>query len=172
MESDLATGFLKYYAGQEYAFAALLPDAGISVEEVLATLTGEELQALLAEPKNTPVTAAIPKFEVEFDCELNEMLSDLGMPLAFDHAAADFSGLGSSTNGNVAISRVLHKTFIAVDEKGTKAGAATAVEMTEESAIEYPEPPKEVILNRPFVYLIVDCENRLPLFLGTVLTLE
>jgi len=169
MEDALASGFLKFYNGGEYAFAALLPREGFSVEEVLSSLTGEGLHDLLSGAENTRVTAAIPKFETEYDCELSELLMAMGMTDAFSVGAADFSGLGSSTEGNIVINRVLHKTYIAVDEKGTKAGAATAVEMTAETAMEYPEEPKEVILDRPFLYMIVDCENWLPLFMGTAM---
>jgi len=171
MEDENAAGFLKFYDGGEYAFAALLPGEGVSVADYAAGLTGERLHALLKGAENTPVTAAIPKFEVEFDCELSEVLAEMGMPVAFDHTAADFSGLGTSTEGNIAISRVLHKTYINVDEKGTKAGAATAVEMTEESAEVWLDP-KEVILDRPFLYLIVDCEQWVPLFMGTLMELD
>lgn len=169
LEDENASGFLKFYDDREYAFAALLPREGISVADYAASLTGERLHALLKGAENTPVTAAIPKFEREFDCELSEVLMDMGMPDAFDVAAADFSGLGTSTEGNIVISRVLHKTYINVDEKGTKAGAATAVEMTAESAMEYMEPPKEVILDRPFLYMVVDCEQWVPLFMGTLM---
>jgi len=172
MEDENASGFLKFYDDREYAFAALLPNEGVSVADYAASLTGERLHALLAGVENTPVTAAIPKFETEYDCELSEVLAELGMPDAFDDGAADFSGLGTSTEGNIVISRVLHKTYINMDEKGTKAGAATAVEMTEESAMEYMEPPKEVILDRPFLYMIVDCEKWVPLFMGTLTELE
>jgi len=171
MEDENAAGFLKFYDGGEYAFAALLPGEGVSVADYAAGLTGERLHALLKGAENTPVTAAIPKFEVEFDCELSEVLAEMGMPVAFDHTAADFSGLGTSTEGNIAISRVLHKTYINVDEKGTKAGAATAVEMTEESAEVWLDP-KEVILDRPFLYMIVDCEKWVPLFMGTLMELD
>lgn len=90
----------------------------------------------------------------------------LGMPLAFDEDQADFSGMGESS-GNIYISRVIQNTFIEVDELGTKAGAATAVAMdTGESLAS--EEPKNVILDRPFVYAVVDAEMKLPIFLGVV----
>ncbi|MBQ3590873.1 MAG: hypothetical protein II979_02950, partial [Clostridia bacterium] len=93
-----------------------------------------------------------------------------GMTDAFDGTLADFSGLGSSTEGNITISRVLHKTYIAVDGKGTKAAAATAVEAVTECAMIEPEP-KQVYLDRPFVYLLIDCETNLPFFIGTFMTI-
>ena len=165
LEDGNATGFVKYYKGREYAFAVLLPNEGVAVADYAATLTGEHLRELLADPAETKVIAAIPKFEVEYSVEMSDILKGMGMPDAFDLNAADFSGLGASTEGNIFISRVLHKTFIAVDEKGTRAGAATAVEAPGAD----PTEPKTVILDRPFVYMLIDCETNLPFFIGTMM---
>ena len=168
LEDENAVGFIKYYADQKYAFAALLPDEGITVADYAASLTGEKLHGLLSDPEIVKVRAAIPKFESEYSTEMSSILADMGMPDAFDVERADFSGLAESTEGNIFINRVLHKTFIAVDERGTKAGAATVVEMIAESCAPGYEEIREVILNRPFVYMLIDCESNLPLFIGTV----
>lgn len=170
LEDDNATGFIKQYAKSKYAFVALLPNEGVSVEEYVASLTGEKLAAMLADPQQTTVNAAIPKFESEYSVEMRDILAEMGMPDAFDSQEADFTGLGTSTAGNIFINRVIHKTYIAVDEKGTKAGAATVVEMKEECAAVIMDM-KEVILNRPFVYMIIDCEANLPLFVGTMMNI-
>lgn len=131
-------------------------------------MTGERLHAILASPIDESVEIALPKFRAEFSAELSENLKALGMTDAFDGANADFTALGTSDEGNIYISRVLHKTFIQVDEEGTKAGAATAVEAATESAALYPH---SVLLNRPFVYMIVDLETGLPIFLGALTAL-
>ena len=89
----------------------------------------------------------------------------MGMELPFDGFRADFSGLGISTGGNIFIGRVLHKTFLSVDEAGTRAGASTVVEMVDECA---PVDLKQVFLDRPFIYLLVDLETGLPFFIGAV----
>ena len=81
---------------------------------------------------------------------MSAILKAMGMPDAFDDEKANFTGLGTSSAGNIYIGRVLHKTFISVAEKGTKAGAATVVEMLEKTSI-MPTLSKEVILDRPFV---------------------
>lgn len=73
--------------------------------------------------------------------------------------------MGSAERGNLYISDVLHKTFIEVGELGTKAGAVTSVEMSLTSA---PLEIKNVILNRPFVYAIIDNETNLPVFIGVM----
>lgn len=166
LEDTDATGFIKYYADQKYAFAALLPNEGVSVSDYIASLSGEKLHGMLSNARMVEVNAAIPKFEMEYEVQMNEILKEMGMTDAFDPNASDLSGLGSSTRGNLFVSRVLHKTFITVDEKGTKAGAATVVEVSEESA---PVEVEEVYLNRPFVYMLIDCETNLPFFIGTAM---
>ena len=169
LESGTATGFLKSYDGRDCAFAALLPKEGVSLTDFVDSLTGEQLHDLLANPETVEVNAAIPKFESSYETNLCNTLEALGMTDAFDGQLADFSGIGSSTEGNLTISQVLHKTRIAVDEKGTKAGATTAVVV---EPTEAPSDPKEVLLDRPFLYLLVDCQEQLPIFIGTVTTLE
>lgn len=171
LEDENAAGFLKYYDGRAYAFAALLPKEGVSVSEYVHSLTGEHLRELLANPETVTVNAGIPKFEAEYDGEMSEILTEMGMTDAFDGSRADFSRLGSSTEGNIYISRVLHKTFISVAEQGTKAGAATAVEMAAEGAY-IQEEIKTVTLDRPFVYMLIDCEQNLPFFIGTMMDME
>ena len=167
-EDENATGFMKRYKGGKYAFVAMLPNEGVTVSEYIASLDGESLNALLANPQYATVHTSIPKFETEYKVEMSEILKSMGMTEAFDMYNADFEGLGTSTDGNIYISRVLHKTFISVGEKGTKAGAATIVEMKDGAAAE-PTEPKEVYLDRPFVYMLVDCENNIPFFIGTMM---
>lgn len=172
LEDEKAQGFVKYYADEKYAFVALLPKEGITVEEYLVSMDGENLQETLKNPVMVKVNAGIPKFENEYSVEMSEVLRAMGMEAAFLAEEADFSGIGESAEGNLFINRVLHKTFIAVDERGTKAGAVTAVEVVRESAVMEPEEAKTIILNRPFVYMIIDCENKVPLFLGTVMEMQ
>ena len=172
LEDEKASGFVKYYNGGKYAFAALLPNEGISVSDYIASLDGQSLHQLLTNPAETTVQVSIPKFETEYDVEMSDILKEMGMPLAFDEDLAEFGKLGSFANRNIAISRVLHKTFISVGEKGTKAGAATIVEMIECGATMPSEDPKEVYLDRPFVYMLIDCENNIPFFMGTMMDVE
>ena len=171
LEDKHATGFIKYYKDRKYAFAALLPKEGTTVSEYIASLDGEHLNDLLTNAKSAFVNTSIPKFETEYDVEMSAVLSGMGMPDAFSGSTADFSKLGHSTAGNIFINRVLHKTFISVDERGTKAGAATVVEMNDECALII-EDPKQVFLDRPFVYMLIDCETNLPFFIGTMMDVE
>ena len=173
LEDDLATGFIKYYKDRKYAFVAMLPNEGVSVSQYVDSLTSEHLRELLNNPQDLTVFASIPKFETEYDIEMSEVLQEMGMTDAFDWRVADFSRLGTyNVDGmNICISRVLHKTFISVSEQGTRAGAATAVEMVAEGAMEIVEF-KEVVLDRPFVYMLIDCETNLPFFIGTMMNVN
>lgn len=169
LDDGKATGFIKDYAGGRYAFVALHLNERTSVSDYLATFTGESLHALLHDVEETPVFTMMPKFESEYKIELSELLEDMGMEDAFDEKLDDLKGLGTSLEGNLYISRVIHKTSISVNERGTKAGAATAVEVALESAA---LEPKAVRLDRPFLYLIIETESMLPLFMETMMSLN
>lgn len=165
LEDEQASGFLKYYEDRRFAFAALLPKEGVTVSEYVASSTGEKLQQLLQNPQGITVHAAIPKFETEYDTQMSEILQAMGMTDAFDWTVADFSRLGSYEDKYICIDRVLHKTYISVAEQGTKAGAATVVEMAAEGAAMI-EEFKTVTLDRPFLYMIIDTKTQAPLFIG------
>ena len=166
LQDEYATGFMKPYSGSKYSFAALLPNEGVDIYEYVAGLTGEDLMETLSTPQLGMVMTTLPKFSYEYELTMNDLLKDLGMPTAFSSDDADFSKLGKSSRGNIYIGDVLHKTFISVDELGTKAGAVTKVEMKDESA---PMSEWVVNLNHPFVYMIIDNETNLPVFIGTVM---
>ena len=167
MEYEKATGFVKYYKDRKYAFAALLPNEDVSISEYVLGMSGSSLKELLDNPKEVLVHASIPKFDVEDDILLNDTLKVMGMVDAFDAEKADLSGIGTHTDGNLFVNRVIHKTHMQVDEKGTKAGAATVVEVMCESAMESLEV-RMVRLDRPFIYMIIDCETNQPIFMGTM----
>ena len=170
-EDGNAVGFMKSYEGGRYAFAAILPNEDITLEEYIEGLTSEGLYDMISGAEYYETVTALPKFKYDYDVNLNAPLVQLGMSSAFDVNAADFTKLGipDSPDENIYIGRVLHKTFIAVDELGTKAGAATVVEMLNGSAAPAEEHEiKYVILDRPFLFMIIDREVNIPLFIGTV----
>ena len=167
LKDEDTAGFLKYYEGGRYAFAALLPAEGIGLEDYAASLTGEKLRGLLESAAWTGVETATPKFEAACSLQLIDALRAMGMNDAFDPDLADFSALGECENGdNLYIGQVIHKTFLKLDEKGTRAGAAAAATIFATSAMR--EAPPRVILDRPFIYLLLDTETNIPLFIGTV----
>ncbi|MCL2546718.1 MAG: serpin family protein [Oscillospiraceae bacterium] len=161
-----ATGFIKPYAGGQFSFAAMLPNGDI--DDFVDSLTGQEFMALMNSARQTDVFVQMPRFTFEYEINMNESLQALGMNDAFNAGSADFSGIGTSPIGNIYIGNVLHKTFIEVDEAGTRAAAATAVEIQEESM-----PVGEyVTLDRPFVFAIIDNATHLPIFIGTVMQVD
>lgn len=169
IEDENVSGFLKPYSGYSYAFVALLPKEGIPLTEYVNSLTGEHLHHLLTTVEECPITAGIPKFETEFSIDLIPPLQTLGIHDAFDKDLANFSGMGSfdSPWERLYINSILHKSFFSIGEKGTKAGTSTIVGMEKSASSINPEEAKEVILDRPFLYMIVDYENRFPIFIGT-----
>jgi serpin B len=104
----------------------------------------------------------MPRFEFESAFSLNDLLAGMGMRTAFS-GAADFSGMTGYPD--LFISDVVHKAFVAVDEAGTEAAAATAVIMPTSAA---PEPAVEVTIDRPFIFLIRDIQTGTILFVGRV----
>lgn len=157
INGDNCTGFIKKYKGGKYGFAAILPDSNVSISDFVGSLNGDKLLKMLQNTETANVVAKIPKFEYEYSAELSEALKALGMPTAFSDSA-DFSGISGD---KLLISDVLHKTKISVTEEGTRAVAATGVVMSAA-----PDGDKQVILNRPFMYMILDNETMLPLFAG------
>lgn len=158
-------GFVKYYSGKKYAFAAFLPDDGITPDEWLKTQSGSSLLGLIKNASDETVYCSLPKFKSEYSASLVNALKTLGINDAFYGDLADFSEMGSSPLGNIYIGGVQHKTFIDNNEIGTKAAAVTVVDMTAESIS---IPSHSVILDRPFAYAIIDVTTSIPIFLGTV----
>jgi len=166
LDDGKATGFVKNYAGGKYSFAALLPNEGVSIDDYVNSLTGDGLIATLKSVKEASVQAQLPKFNYEYKIKMNDALATLGMPTAFT-SGADFSKMSNLPAGKLAIGEVIHKTYIEVTEIGTRAGAVTEVGMVLTSM---PMFDHTVTLDRPFVYVIVDNANNLPIFIGTVLS--
>jgi len=133
--------------------------------------SGRVSQGTLLKPPNAfggrsvPVILRLPKFRLEVEYNLNKVLGDMGMPLAFSDYA-DFTGI--STEERLKISGVVHKTFIEVDEEGTEAAAATSVVMARLACVYVPPPPVEVRVDHPFVFFIRDRLSNTVLFVGAI----
>lgn len=165
---DYAKGFIRPYKDEKYSFAALLPNEGVSIYEYINLLTKESLTNTLNNYERTEVTAFTPKFSYSYEIEMSDLLQKLGINDAFDPMSADFSKMGKSSAGNIFIGDVLHKTYISVDEKGTKAAAVTKIGMKETAVDPFSE--KIIKLDRPFVYMIIDNQTKLPIFIGVLVT--
>lgn len=166
LEDENTVGFLKYYKDRDYAFVALLPEEGTPLTAYAASLTGEKLRLLLGDIQAGVVSAALPKFQMEETLSLAEPLTAMGITDAFEPDLADFSALGSCGDDPLYISEVLHKTFLSVDEQKTRAAAATLVAMDTSAECFV---GREIILDRPFLCLLIHCETGLPLFMGAVM---
>ena len=171
IENDDAAGFIKPYKTDkngDYSFIAILPNEDIDIANYISSLTADTIDSLVNDQTYTDVLVKIPKFTFDSTYSLKNMLSDMGMPSAFYDA--DFSGITTSTD--IVIGDVIHKTHIELDEKGTKAAAATAVTMFDNAAAFSPEEPKEVFLTRPFVFMIYDNTYSCPIFIGKLCTMD
>ena len=150
------------YDDGRLGFLAMLPDG--ELDAWLETLDGDTLPALLAAAEEERVLLRLPKFEAEWGGELSDALAAMGLETAFDPDRADFSALGTAPDGPLYVSSVVHKARIEVNEKGTEAAAATVVGVDGAAA---PTDYRELVLDRPFCYAVVDLERGVPLFLGT-----
>ena len=166
LQSETAQGAVLPYDDGRLAFFALMPEEGADFGAWLDTLDGDTFTQLLENRTDTEfLTLALPKFEAEWDGQLKDILSALGLDLAFTPGEAGFSLLGDNPDGYF-LSQVIHTAKIEVNEKGTEAAAATVV-AAEAGSAPPPETGVTLIFDRPFLYGIVDLETGVPLFLGT-----
>ncbi len=149
------------YIGNQVSMLVIVPDQG-KFEKFEDQFSIEELNLILDGLSYSPVELTFPKFEFETEISLASTLSIMGMPTAVSDAA-DFSGMTGSKD--LFISGVFHKAFVSVDEEGTEAAAATAVEM---SLTSMPESPIELAVDRPFLFLIREHDTGTILFMGRV----
>ncbi len=167
-------GFVRDYKGGQYSFMGLLPEEGTDLNAYIASLAASDadLAAAIRNCNHGDAIVAIPEFTEDYSTEMSEMLTALGMDLAFDQGKAEFTEMMEPMDGSpyqVWINRVLHKTHIEVDRKGTRAAAVTAVEMGRtNAAMPVEELPILIVLDRPFIYGIIDNETGLPVFLGCI----
>ena len=169
VKNDNMDGVVMDYRNGSMAMVMLKPTAGQTVREMYESLDYEELAALLDSGKVQNINLKLPKFEVEFDKNLNETLQNMGIRQAFDSAHADFTGIGLTENGlPLYISLVRQKAVVKLDEEGTEAAAVTTVVMNECAAVESTEKPIDVFFDEPFLYMIMDMKSRTPLFIGVM----
>lgn len=150
------------YEGDEVAMLVVLPDEG-TFESVVSNMDGQTYETLLSSLEDTSVDLSLPKFTYETSYELNETFQDMGLVLAFT-GQADLSGINDGVE-HLSVSKVIHKAFVAVDEAGTEAAAATAVVVPGNAG---PVQTVPFTVDRPFLFYIVDKPTGAILFAGTV----
>lgn len=147
------------YGHELFQMTILLPDAGRTVDEVAADLNPQSWSELQAALTLGEIDVVLPRFELEYERSLNDVLSTLGMGVAFT-SDADFTGINPA--GDLYISDVKHKTFVRVDEEGTEAAAVTSVE------VETLSPGPTFRVDRPFLFLIHDQHSGAIVFAGKI----
>jgi serpin B len=139
------------YSGNEIAMDLIMPDAG-KFTAFESSMTADKVNGIIASLQNSFMALTMPKFSFDSSFSLKSALSALGMPIAFSDTNADFSGITGNTD--LHISDVVHKAFVAVDEEGTEAAAATGVVIGLAAMPQY-----SMTVDQPFVFLIRDIQT-------------
>ena len=150
------------YKGDDTSMVVILPDDG-RFEEFETSLNATSINTIIDGLAIEYITLTMPKFSFTYEMEMSQVLKDMGMTDAFEPGLADFSGIDGTRE--LFISNVVHKAFVAVDEEGTEAAAATGVTMPTSA----PPPVLKMVVDHPFIFLIRDKETGAILFLGRVL---
>ena len=127
----------------------ILPSQSIDINKYISKLDDDTIQKLIKKMSTKEVQLQLPKFELEFDSTLNEILQKMGMVQVFDQSLADLTGMKDEKD--IYIGQVLQKTFLKVDEKGSEAAAVTAVVVQTKSM---PLNNNRMIINRPFLFML------------------
>jgi serine protease inhibitor len=151
------------YGDSAFSMVVMLPSGDKTVSDLVASLDAEHWDSWFENSNMTSVQVELPKFKYEFKKLLNDPLCNLGLGVAFS-GAADFSRI--TPGGGIYISRVIHQTFIDVQEEGTEAAAATIIEFRENSAVG--GGPVIFKIDKPFLYLIKENSTGAIIFMGKV----
>ncbi len=149
------------YGDGTFGMVLILPNHGVELSEIIEQLDDEWWSSLVDLMVDRNLDISLPRFKFEFEDQLKDNLSSLGMDIAFDAGRADFTKI--NRNGGLFISRVKHKTFIRANEFGTEAAAVTLVEISRSSL-----PDPDFLANRPFLFAIRERQSGSILFIGQV----
>jgi len=157
------------YGDGDFSMTIFLPNLNTDIDSLIAEFDPENLNYWLSRFSSDSGDIFIPKFKLEYELGLNQVLKTMGMEIAFNPGLADFSKM--YRGGGVWIDTVKHKTYVEVNEEGTEAAAVTSVEMREVSI----DPPDfRMRVDRPFIFLIRENVSQTILFIGKIVepTLE
>jgi serine protease inhibitor len=154
------------YGNGQYSMTVLMQNEDSNINEIVESLNNNLFENLVSKADTITAQLYLPKFKLEFKEELKDVLTGLGMGIAFS-PEADFSNLFEE-DLPFAISRALHQSFLEVNEKGSEAAAATIVEAVLLSS-EAGSQPKSFVINRPFALLIREKHSNVILFAGKML---
>jgi serine protease inhibitor len=157
------TAIKLYYDNTNTSMYILLPVKSIDIDTFIQSMDNNKMEKYIEKFKYTEANIQIPKFKFEYEKELVDILKSLGMKAAFNGAEADFANI----NDEMYIDLIKQKCFIAVDENGTEAAAVT-VEDDKCEAMEEENKPIDFIVNRPFMFIIIDEKLGTTLFMGKI----
>jgi len=163
MSNDLFSAIQLSYGKGNYNMFVFLPEAERTLEDVIDQMNDENWNMWMDSFQEIEsVDIKLPRFKYKYEIKLNDVLSEMGMEIAFTNEA-DFTGI--NPEGGLRIDYVKHKSFIEVNEEGTEAAAVTIVAIERSSV-----GPEKVYfhVNRPFMYVITEKDTRAILFMGTV----
>ena len=152
------------YASGQMSMMIVLPNEKDGIAKVESAINDTSIANWARALSSTQVNVKLPRFTMTSHFSLADKLGAMGMPLAFDAAKADFSGIDGSKE--LYLGEVIHQAFVAVDEKGTEAAAATAVIAIAGAAMPA-APPVDFRADHPFVFFIRDTRGAV-LFMGRV----
>jgi len=144
------------YGIGDFTMTILMSWSGTSIDDLISNLDQEVWEGWIAGLSEQELSLTMPKFKLEYEINLNEILKSLGMEIAFT-AGADFSGMSPG----LFIGKVLHKSFVEVDEEGTEAAAATVVRMDRAMG-------NSMTINHPFLFVIRETCSGTILFMGKI----
>ncbi|MEO0102164.1 MAG: serpin family protein [candidate division WOR-3 bacterium] len=150
------------YGKGDISIYLFLPDTNRTISELVQWLKGEKWEDLMGEFREMEGDISLPRFQMEYEKSLKDVLKEMDMAIAFDPYKADFTGMRKE--GELFINDVRHKTFIKVDEEGTEAAGATSVEI----ALTAVPDRFSIVFNRPFFFALQDNRTGLLLFTGIV----
>lgn len=151
------------FADTSLAMWFVLPPAGQKIDDFIADISYEDIvEGLMLKANSGRLELQLPKFEVNYKIQLNDALKAMGMEIAFDPMQANFSNIGSTAFGNTYISRVEHKTFLKIDEKGAEGAAVTSV------GIGVTSLPPSIKFDRPFLTILIHKSTQTPVFIGKI----
>ena len=146
------------YGGDAFTMVVVLPHPDVSLQSVVDGLDAERWASWMTNLSEVKLLVEMPKFSFEYEIELRDVLTALGMGIAFgDGGSADFTKINPS--GGLYISKVKHKTFVQVDEEVTEAAAVTSVSILDSG-------PLQFIIDRPFLFAIRERLSGTILFMG------
>lgn len=157
------------YGEGRFSMYIFLPNNEVDLNGFYEKLNADNWEKWMNQFALQQGSIGLPRFKFEYSIELNDALKALGMEIAFDCESADFSGM-RPIPPNLCINKIKHKTFIEVNEEGTEASAATAVEMVVKSFM--PEKEFNMVVDHPFFCTIQDNQTGTILFMGSIVDLE